>query len=128
MLIVRLHSGPPTAIAISASAPVTESDFQWLMLGLVVPSGAIVKGVAVSYQVIGGKSTYISQVRLTEMTTPDSALVKHDDPTNLGSTTPTCYKSKVSGFSVGGAITLALKIVIGRKGDKILVGGIALLT
>jgi hypothetical protein len=62
------------------------------------------------------------------MTTPDVALVVHDDPTNLTSTLPVCYKSKASGFTVSATITLELKIVIGRKSDKILVGGIALLS
>jgi hypothetical protein len=62
------------------------------------------------------------------MTTPNTALVKHDDPTNLSSTAPVCYTSKVAGFAVNGTITLELKIVIGRKSDKILIGGIALLS
>ena len=127
-LSVSPHSSPSTAIAITASAAVMESDFQWILLGLTVPEGITVKGVVVCYQIIGDKSTYISQVRLTQMTTPNQALVLHDDPTNLTSTTPVCYKSAASGFSVKGTITLELKIVIGRKGQKILVGGIALLT
>jgi hypothetical protein len=104
-----------------------ESDFQWVSLGLSVPDGIKVKGVQVCYQIIGGKSTYISQVRLTQMTTPNQALVIHDDPTNLMSTAPVCYKSAASGFSIKGTITLELKIVIGAKGEKILVGCIALL-
>jgi hypothetical protein len=52
----------------------------------------------------------------------------HDDPTNLTSVVPVCYTSKVGGFVVNGTITLELKIVIGRKTDKILVGGLALLS
>lgn len=127
-LSIGPHSGPSTAVAVTASSVVTESDSQWVLLGLPVPSGTKVKGVVVCYQVIGAKSTYISQVRLTQMTTPNSALVKHDDPTNLTSTAPVCYKSTASVFTVNGTITLALKVVIGKKGDKILVGGIALLT
>ena len=127
-LSIGPHSGPSTAIAVTASVTIKESDFQWVLLGLTVPDGIKVKGVVVCYQVVGGKSTYISQVRLTEMTTPNTALVKHDDPTNLTSTLPVCYKSEASGFSVSGTITLELKLLIGGKGEKILVGGIALLT
>ena len=127
-LTIGPHSSPSTAVAVTASSVVTESDFQWVLLGLTVPSGTQVKGVVVCYQVIGAKSTYISQVRLTQMTTPDSALVQHDDSTNLTSTAPVCYKSAVNGFTVNGTITLGLKMVIGERGNKILVGGIALLT
>jgi hypothetical protein len=127
-LSVKPHSSPSTAVVVTASVVVKETDFQWVLLGLTVPSGTKVKGVVVCYQVIGGRSTYISQVRLTQMTTPDMALVQHDDPTNLTSTTPVCYKSKANGFTVKGTITLELKMVIGQQGDKILIGGIALLT
>jgi hypothetical protein len=126
-LSVGPHSSPSTAIVVTAAGAVKESDDQWVLLGLTVASGMNVKGVVVCYQALG-KSTYISQVRLTEMTTPDSALVRHDDPTNLASTTPVCYKSKVKDFAVKGTITLELKIVIGGKSEKILIGGIALVS
>jgi hypothetical protein len=126
-LSVCPHSGPSTAIAVTSISLVKESDFQWVLLGLTVPSGIQVKGVVVCYQIIGSESTYISQVRLTQMTEPNTALVKHDDPTNLRSAAPVCYKSKVNGFKVEGTITLELKLVIGKKGDKILIGGISLI-
>ena len=60
------------------------------------------------------------------MTTPNSAIVKHDDPTNRMSTVPVCYTS-TAGFNVKGTITLELKMVFGSKADKILIGGIALM-
>jgi hypothetical protein len=62
------------------------------------------------------------------MLAPNSALVVHDDPTNLTSTSPTQYTSPASGFAVHGTITLELKIVIGERGGEILVGSLALLT
>ena len=127
-LSVTPHSGPSTAVAISASGVVTESDYQWVLLGLTVDSGTEIEGVVVCYQVIGAKTTYISQVRLTEMTTPDSTVVVHDDPTNLTSTAAVCYKSQVDGLTVESTITLALKMVFGQTQDKIVIGGIALLT
>jgi hypothetical protein len=128
LLTVGPHAGPSTAVVIKSGGVVKETDLQWIQLGLTVPGGIKVKSVVVCYQVVGRGSTYISQTRLTQMTTPDVALVVHDDPTNLTSTLPVCYKSKASGFTVSATITLELKIVIGRKSDKILVGGIALLS
>ena len=62
------------------------------------------------------------------MSTPDSTVVVHDDPTNLTSTAPVCYKSPVDGLTVQDTITLALKMVFGQPQDTILVGGIALVT
>jgi len=127
-LTVGPHSSPSTAVVIEARGAVKESDFQWIQVGLTVPSPLKVKGVVVCYQVIGGDGTYISQVRLTQMTMPNVALVVHDDPTNLASTTPVCYTSKVAGFAVAGSVTLELKIVIARNTDKILIGGLSILT
>lgn len=128
MLTVGPHSGPSTAVVIKSGGVVKDTDLQWIQVGLTVPGGTKVKAVVVCYQVVGRGKTYISQTRLAQMTTPDFALVLHDDPTDLTSTVPVCYQSKASGFSVNGTITLMLRIVIGRKTDKILVGGIALLS
>lgn len=125
-LSISPHSGPSTALVITAGGEVKENDFQWVQLGLTVASGTNVKAVTVCYQVLGGQSSYISQVRLTQMTTPNTAVVMHDDGTNLTSTTAVCYKSTVNGFTVNGTITLGLKIVIGRSSERIVIGGIAL--
>ena len=91
------------------------------------PTTAIGEGVQVCYAIKTESETYISRVRLTQMTTPDSALVVHDDGTNLTSTSPTCYTSPAK-VEVEGTITLALKMVFGSTSDVILIGGIALLT
>jgi hypothetical protein len=129
-LTVKLHSSPSTAIAVTAGSVVGENDFQWVLLGLTVPGRLKIKAVMVCYQIVGArKGTFISQTRLTEMTTPNVALVVHDDPTNLTSPAPVCYKSVVKGpITVNGTITLALKMVVARKTDTILVGGISLLS
>lgn len=123
---------PSTAIKITASKTVTEDSFQWVDIGLTAQEKKVIKGVQVCYQVQTTQpgSTYISQVRLTQTTTPDSALVIHDDATNLVSTDPVCYTSytpKSSKPKVNGDITLSLKIVIGNQGDEIRVGGIKLI-
>ena len=129
LLSVRPHSSPSTALLVTASKAVTETDFQWVEIGLTVPDGAKIEGVVVCYQVVTAKpkSTYISQTRLTAMTTPNVANVVHDDPANLTSTAPVCYTSKSSGIVVKATITLELKMVFGSPIDKILIGGIALL-
>ncbi len=129
-LTVKPFSSPSTAIVVTATGAVKETDFQWVILGLTVPDGLKITGVVVCYQIVGApKGTYISQTRLTQMTVPNTALVVHDDPTNLTSTAPVCYKSPVKGaITVGGTITLELKMVIGRESDQILVGGISLLS
>jgi hypothetical protein len=127
-LAVGPHSGPSTALAVTANGPVAENDFQWVQMGLPIPPNVTVNGVVLCYQVLTGKpgSTYISQVRLTSMTTPNVATVKHDDPTNLTSTSPASYTSKVAGLVTSGAITLELKMVFGSKADKILLGSVVL--
>jgi hypothetical protein len=129
-LTVTPYSSPSTAIVVTANGPVVETDFQWVQLGLTVPAGLVIRAMVVCYQIVGSpKGTYISQTRLTEMTTPNSALVVHDDPTNLLSPTPVCYTSVTKGpLTLNGTITLALKMVIAMKSDKILVGGISLLS
>jgi hypothetical protein len=126
MLAVSPHSGPSTALKVTATSVVEENDFQWVLLGLTVPS-VVISGVKVCYAIEAESKTYISQVRLTQMTTPDSALVLHDDGTNLTSTSPTCYTSWTK-VEFNGTITLALKMVFGSTSDAILIGGIALLT
>jgi hypothetical protein len=128
-LSVGPYSGPSTALLVIASSVVSETDFQWVQLGLTVPDGTTIRGVVVCYKVITAKpdSTYISQTRLTEMTTPNVATVRHDDGTNLTSTAPVCYTSKGSAFAVKGTMTLELKMVFGSTSDKILIGGLSLL-
>ena len=120
--------GPSTALKVTAASPVNENDFQWVLLGLTVPS-VTVKGIKVCYQVqtLSPGSTYISQVRLTRMTTPDTALVIHDDPANLAATSPTCSTSPTN-VKVEGTMTLELKMVFGSSSDVVRIGGVELLT
>lgn len=126
LLAVAPDPSPSTVLKVTATAPVAENQFQWVLVPLSMPEGRIT-GVQLCYQVVTGKpgSTYISQVRLTRTTVPASALVIHDDPTNLTSTTPVCYISK-TGAEVAGTTTLALKMVFGSAEDAIRIGGIEL--
>lgn len=131
VLTVQPYCCPSTAIEIKASQIVIEDDFQWVILGLTSQLNKVIKGVQIYYEVETASpgSTYISQVRLTEMTTPDEALVIHDDDTDLTSTDPTSYISLTEKPKpkVRGTITLALKVVFGNIADSIRVGGIKLI-
>ncbi len=91
---------------VSASAP---GDFKWVYLGIPITSEQAIQAIVVHYQ-LSNKESFISQVRLTEMTTPDRALVVHDDGTDLHSTTPSSYTSQVNGKRPRGALTLALRL------------------
>src|SRR5215470_12198104 len=82
-LTVSPYSG--TAIVVASTGLVQETDSQWVLLGLTVPDGVTVMGFVVCYQILGGESTYISQVRLSEMTKPNKAIVRYDDPNNNSS-------------------------------------------
>ena len=119
------------AVEVTASEPVAEGDNKWVVLGLTTQANKAIKGVEVCYEVITDSpgSTYISQVRLSTMTTPDFSTVIHDDATNLTSTTATCYTSNTAKRKpkVGGTTTLSLKMVFGSAGDKITIGGVKLI-
>ena len=113
---------PSDAIEITSATGASDGDFQWVNVPISLPAGKI-NAVTVCYQVQGG-SSFISQVRLAKMTLPNSASVVHDDPTDLKSTSPTCYTSKVGGAVVDGTITLSLRIAVAVN-ESIRVGGIS---
>lgn len=123
MITVEPYCCPSTAIVVKASKPVGEKDFQWVNLGLTWPADRGVEAVEVCYQIKAAEklATYISQTRLTDMTTPDTAHVALDDPTDRKDPGPTCYRVK-AGFTPKGTVTLALKVVIANTGDEIRVG------
>lgn len=124
-IMVEPYCCPSTAIVVKASMPIGESDFQWVNLGLTVPAGQAITSVEVCYSLKTGKGTYISQTRLTDMTTPDTAHVQMDDPTDRTDPGPTCYTSK-AGFTPKGTVTLALKVVFADKADEIRIGMVKL--
>ncbi len=115
----------------SVAHPATEitttarGDLKWVSLALRLPPCTEIKTVRVCYQVSNPRS-FISQVRLTEMTTPDLALVRHDDPTDLTSVDPTCYVSAVTNLRPEGAMTLALRLNFGHRTDKIVLGAVGI--
>lgn len=127
---VQPHCCPSTALLVTAKSPVRESDYQWVELDLPVPSGPAapkVTGVEVCYGIETSHpgSTYISQTRITEMTTPDRTVVRLDEPTNRTDVGPKCYSTPTS-IVANGSLSLSLKVVVGNTNDKIVLGGMKL--
>jgi hypothetical protein len=123
---VKPYCCPSTAIEITSGVNIADNDLQWINIPLNGLAEGNISGVTVCYQIVGkgaGAISYISQVRLDEMSLPNSAMVKMDDPTDLKSTTPTCYTAKANNYYVKGTTTLSLRIAL-AAGDRILVGGI----
>ncbi len=58
------------------------------------------------------------------MTTPNSAFVMLDDPTNRTAAGPACYTVPAA-FTPSGALTLELKVVFGGTADRITIGMIS---
>lgn len=126
-ILVEPYCCPSTAVVVQAESKVAEDDFQWVNLGLTVPAVAEIQAVEVCYELKTSKpgATYISQTRLTDMTTPDVAHVKLDDATDRKDSGPACYTVE-AGFQPEGTVTLALKMVFGSTEDEIRIGMVKL--
>jgi hypothetical protein len=121
------HCCPSSAVILTPTVVSTENDFQWLHLGLPWDNTSVTL-VQVCYAVTPAAAagrTYISQTRISDMTMPNSALVRLDDGTDRTAVGPGCYTVPAS-FTPTGAMTLGLKVVIGNMGDRITVGLISL--
>jgi hypothetical protein len=111
-------SHPGTVV--TCTAP---SDLKWVSMGLLLPLNAKIEDVIISYEVSSSQS-FISQIRLAEMKTPDHATVLHDDPTPLQSTSPASYASHEGGLLAVGAVTLELRLHFQNTGDEIRLGAL----
>lgn len=131
LITVESYLRPSTALVVRARQPIGESDhIQWVQLDLPVPTGSAARGITgveVCYQIntAAPGSTYISQTRLTEMTTPDQARVRMDDPTDRIDRGPACY-SVPAAISPTGSIALHLRVIFGNARDEIVLGGVRL--
>jgi hypothetical protein len=131
-LILQNDDGLGAGLTITASAPVSDNDLEWVNLDLPLPVLSAdgrpwkIDSLEICYDVSAEvpERTFISQVRLAEMTTPDVATVRHDDGTDLNSTAPTCYGSDVADVPINGAYELSLRIAIGKTSDRIRIGAI----
>ncbi|MFQ5706966.1 MAG: FlgD immunoglobulin-like domain containing protein [bacterium] len=100
-------------------------DNQWVYLGLTIPSNVVIDSVIVCYR-LSSAASFISQIRLTTMKTPDVSLVLFDDPTDLTEVGPACYSTHLGGAVVNGAITLALRLNFANTADWIDIGAIGI--
>jgi hypothetical protein len=100
-------------------------DLQWVNLPLIVGDNLKIKAVKVCYD-LSSASSYISQVRLAEETVPPSAIVKHDDGTDLTSTDPVCVESAVTNYQPAGSVTLSLRLNFANTNDHVDIGAIGL--
>jgi hypothetical protein len=100
-------------------------DLKWIALPFLLPADRVIKKVLVCYQLSNARS-FISQVRLTKETLPPSAVVQHDDPTDLTSTIPALYESAVGNVATDGAITLELRLNFTNTADKVSIGAIGI--
>ena len=122
---------PSTALEIGADEVAEENDLQWVNFGFTLPienNMEAISGVEVCYKItstVAGR-TYISQTRLTDMTTPNTATVKLDDATNRTELGPQCYITN-GNVTHEGTVTLALKVVFGDTADAIIIGSTRLL-
>jgi parallel beta-helix repeat protein len=100
-------------------------DLKWVYLALNLSPAVRIDEVSVCYQVSNANS-FVSQVRLTQIGAPNQAVVIHDDPTDLKSTSAVCYTSSVGGKSPtpGTAVMLALRLSFADVGDRILLGAV----
>lgn len=113
-------SNPSTVVTCTSPG-----DLKWISIGLRLPQDIKIEEVIVCYQLSNSQS-FISQIRLLEMKTPDKATVIHDDGTDLQSTSAICYISPVGGKvpSSCTAVTLALRLNFKNKDDKIMLGAV----
>jgi hypothetical protein len=98
-------------------------DLKWVSVGLRLPPDVQIEAVIICYEVSNARS-FISQVRLTEMTTPDHANVIHDDPSHLTSTAPATYSSAIPGLVPSGAVALELRLSFQNTSDEIQLGAV----
>lgn len=95
----------------------------WISMSLPLPPNVDVQEVIVCYQVSNAQS-FISHIRLVEMTTPDKALVRYEDSTGLKNNTPVCYSGRVGGFVPVAAVTLDLGLEFQSTNDRIMLGAV----
>lgn len=104
----------------------TAADLQWIEAGIPFKWGATIKSIVLCYQA-PDPGTFISQVRLADYALPTPATVRHDDGTDLTSSTGECYVSDVTDFVPSGALNLSLRLNFANPGDEIRIGGLAVL-
>jgi hypothetical protein len=126
-LVISYPSVSHPSTIVTCTAP---GDFKWISMGLRLPSNIRIETLTICYQISNPNpqtppTSFISQVRLVEMNTPDLAHVIHDDPAELKSTSPESYSSKVNGFVPTTAVSLALRLNFQNTTDQVMLGAVS---
>ncbi|MBD3237481.1 MAG: T9SS type A sorting domain-containing protein [Candidatus Eisenbacteria bacterium] len=116
------YSLPGTGLHVTTDSP---GDLQWVTMTLTLPSNVTIEGITLCYELASSQS-YISQIRLARMQTPDYALVIHDDGTDHTDPGPRCVYSDAASLPVEGAITIALRLNFASTDHWIDIGAISI--
>lgn len=94
---------------------------------LEVPPEFTIEGVRLCYE-LSDQRSFISQIRLAQVQDPpSSAVVLHDDPTDLTAPGPICVNSPTSSIDPSaGPLLLSLRVNFGKTTDRIVVRGLGL--
>jgi hypothetical protein len=103
------------------------ADLKWIEVSVpfISPLPSPFDGVVVCYSA-PNQGTFISQIRLAEYIGPAFATVKHDDGTDLTSTTDTCFFSPVANYTPAGAVNLSLRLNFANPAHIINIGAVVL--
>ncbi len=117
----------PTSYGSSAPAILVTTngaaEGRFMDLGLTLPNDVVIEGVTICYAIPNARN-YISELRLTSMTTPGAVTFFHIDPTNLTQIGQVCYRSTVHGASVTGTTTLTVSMDFQDAHGSITIGAI----
>jgi len=95
-------------------------------LGLTLPSDVLIDSVTICYG-LDSAASFITQTRLTRMTTPDGAFVILDDGTDRNALLE-CYSVDVANREVASTITLSLRLTFNNVAHGIEIGGVGIAT
>ena len=98
---------------------------QWIYFPAAIPSNWEANSVELCYA-LSDPNSYITQIRVTEMQTPDGATVIRDDGTDLTDTGPSCVTSSVFARLPEGILTISIRFQFQDMSDEIEIGGIGL--
>ncbi len=117
------QSIPSTSIRVMSAST---GDYKWIDIPLALPSDLKIDNIHLCYE-LASSSSFISQVRLTSMTTPDVAWVRNDDGTDITDPGPNCVIANGGGTLVDGSMTLSLRLYFSSSEHWIDIGGIGLM-
>jgi hypothetical protein len=116
--------GGPSGLVVTAPAVVTGKNLE---MGLQVPPGYKVKGIAICYQ-DSNAASFISQVQLSQLTTASTVTNLLTDSTPQTSTSATCVDTAKLATAVAGTLPLRLNVgvTIVNAADAIVIRAVGL--